>query len=68
LARRTEDAALEEAQEAVIQEGGIIHEDAMWDIAEMALDGANQKSMVDRLKKARAEPYKPKGGRTPPRG
>ena len=45
----------------MIQEGGVIHEDAMWDVNEMALDGASKETMVERLKQQRAEPYVPKG-------
>ena len=54
--------ALVEATELVVKEGGIIHEDAKWDAAEMALDGQSIESMAERIKKERAEPYKPKGG------
>ena len=50
-----------DAQEQVIQDGGMIHEDALWDAAEMALDGASKETMVERLKQARARPYVPKG-------
>ncbi len=54
--------ALAAATEAVIQGGGIICEDAVWDVAEMALDGASQQSMVKRLQKARGEAYVPTSG------
>jgi hypothetical protein len=63
--QRTAAAAMKavvEATEAVIQEGGIVHEDALWDANEMALDGASKESMVERIKSARAEAYQPKGG------
>jgi hypothetical protein len=63
MPQRTPEAAMKavaDAQEAVIQEGGVIHEDAMWDAAEMALDGASKETMVERLKQARAKPYVPK--------
>jgi hypothetical protein len=50
-----------EAQDQVVKDGGIIHEDAMWDANEMALDGASKETMVERLKQARAKPYEPKG-------
>jgi hypothetical protein len=46
----------------VVQEGGIIHEDAMWDANEMALDGASTESIMERLKQEGAKPYLPKGG------
>jgi hypothetical protein len=61
--RIVEDAmkAVADAQEQVIQDGGVIHEDAMWDANEMALDGASKESMVERLKQERAKPYVPKG-------
>ena len=48
--------------EQVIQDGGMIHEDAIWDASEMALDGASKESMVKRLKQARAKAYVPTGG------
>jgi hypothetical protein len=54
--------AVAEATEAVIEQGGIVHEDALWDANEMALDGASKESMVERIKQERAEPYQPKGG------
>jgi hypothetical protein len=54
--------ALAEATEQVIHDGGVGHEDAMWDANEMALDGASVKSMAERIKKERAEPYRPEGG------
>ena len=34
--------AVADAQEQVIQDGGVIHEDAMWDVNEMALDGCSK--------------------------
>jgi hypothetical protein len=40
----------------MIQDEGVVHEGALWDAAEMALDGAS--------KKERAEPYVPEGGWT----
>jgi hypothetical protein len=63
MQRSPEDAltAFADAQEAVIHDGGVIHEDAMWDANEMALDGAGKESMVERLKQARAKPYVPNG-------
>ena len=54
--------AVAEATEAVIHEGGIVHEDALWDAAEMALDGASKESIAERIKTERAEAYKPKSG------
>jgi hypothetical protein len=56
---------LAKATDQVVKDGGIIHEDAMWEAAEMALDGASKESIAERIKKARAqaytEPYAPKG-------
>jgi hypothetical protein len=40
----------------------VIHEDALWDASEMALDGASKESMVARIKQARAKPYVPRSG------
>jgi hypothetical protein len=54
--------ALAEATELAIQQGGTVHEDALMDAAEMALDGQSIESMAERIKKERAEPYQPKGG------
>jgi hypothetical protein len=54
--------AVHEATEAVIQEGGTVHEDAMWDANEMALDGEPKESIADRIRRNRAMPYVPKGG------
>lgn len=54
--------AVADAQEQVIQQGGVIHEDAVWDAAEMALDGASTEALVKTLNGTRKEPYKPTGG------
>jgi hypothetical protein len=54
--------AVAEATEAVIQEGGIVHEASLWDANEMALDGCSKESIAERIKQERAEAYKPKGG------
>jgi hypothetical protein len=54
--------AVAEATEAVFQQGGIVHEDALWDAAEMAMDGASKESIAERIKQERAEAYVPKGG------
>ena len=54
--------ALAAATELAIQQGGTAHEDALLDAAEMALDGQSIESMAERIKKERAEPYKPRGG------
>ena len=55
--RAAEDAmkAVADAQEQVIQDGGTIHEDAVWDAAEMALDGCTKDNMVKRLKPGQGE-------------
>jgi hypothetical protein len=53
--------AVADAQEQVIQDGGVIHEDDMWDASEMARDGASKETMVERLMRARARPYVRKG-------
>jgi hypothetical protein len=62
--RSVEDAqaALAAATEAVIQQGGTVHEDALWDASEMALDGCSKESIAERIKQERAEAYEPKGG------
>jgi hypothetical protein len=65
MKQRTAAAAIRvvaEAAEAVIQQGGMIHEDAVWDAAEMALDGCSKESIAERIKQERAQAYVPKGG------
>ena len=67
MTQRSPDEAMKAtaaAQDAVIEQGGVLHEDAMWDAAEMALDGCGKESMVERLQQPRARPYVPKGGWT----
>jgi hypothetical protein len=54
--------AVAEATQAVIQEGGVVHEANLWDAAEMALDGCSKESIAERIKQERAEAYVPKGG------
>ena len=51
-----------DATEAVIQDGGTVHEDALWDATEMALDGEPKESIADRIRRNRAMPYTAKGG------
>jgi U3 small nucleolar RNA-associated protein 14 len=53
--------AVADVQEQVLQDSGVMHEDAMWDASEMALDGASKESMVERLKQARSKPCVSKG-------
>ena len=55
-------AAVAEATEAVIEQGGIVHEESMWDASEMALDGQPVESIAERIKQERAEAYVPQGG------
>ncbi len=55
-------SAVEAARQTVEKQGGTVNEDALFDVAEMALDGASQQSMVQRLQQERAEPYVPTGG------
>jgi hypothetical protein len=57
--------AVADPAERAVQEGGIIHEDSLWDANEMALDGASTESIARRIKDAReGEQYRPKGRRT----
>jgi hypothetical protein len=54
--------AVSAATDLVVKDGGVIHEDAMWDANEMALDGASTESIAKRIKDAReGELYRPKG-------
>ena len=54
--------AMAEAEELVIQQGGVIHEEARWEAAEAALDGASPEVLVQTINGTRKEPYKPQGG------
>src|SRR5262249_39010966 len=47
------EAARADAREQVIQAGGVIHEDAMWDPNEMALDGASTEVLSRRCPRPR---------------
>lgn len=53
---------VDQAVDQVVEEGGTVHEDALWDAAEMALDGEPKESIADRIRQNRAMPYQPKGG------
>lgn len=54
--------AMADAENLVIEQGGVIHQDARWDAADMALDGASPEVLVETLNGTRKEPYKPQGG------
>jgi hypothetical protein len=54
--------AAAEVENAVVEQGGVIHEDACWDAMEAALDGVSPKVLVETLNGTRKEPYKPQGG------
>ncbi len=54
--------AVDAARDLVVGEGGGIHEDAIWDACDMAMDGAPIRSLAERIKQERAEKYKPTGG------
>jgi hypothetical protein len=64
MQRTPEDAmkAVTVATDQVIQDGGVIHEDTMWDANEMALDGVSPEVLVETLNGTRKEPYKAQGG------
>ena len=51
-----------EATEAVIKEGGIVHEESLWDATEMALDGVPTDIIVRTISKPRKNAYRPRGG------
>ena len=55
-------AAVDAAAELVVKQGGVIHEDAMFDAAEMAVDGCTKESIAERIKSEAAEAFQP--GRT----
>jgi hypothetical protein len=55
----------EEAQESVVKEGGVVHEDATWDANEMALDGVSADIIARTLREGGQRAYKLKGGFTP---
>jgi hypothetical protein len=56
------EAAVAEATDQVIKEGGAIHEESVWDATEMALDGVPTDIIVRTLKKNRTNAYRPRGG------
>jgi hypothetical protein len=56
------DKALAEATEQVVQQGGVIHEDRVWDAAEAALDGQPKDYLAKIISGKTEGPYKPKGG------
>jgi hypothetical protein len=62
--RTAEDAekTVAEATEAVIKEGGVVHEDSLWDAAEQALDGVPTDIIVRTIQKPRSNAYRPRGG------
>jgi hypothetical protein len=62
--RSVEDAqaAVNEATEAVIQQGDAVIEDKLWDAAEAALDGRPNDYLADIISGRAEGPYKSKGG------
>jgi uncharacterized protein YcnI len=46
----------------VIEQGGVIHEEARWKAAEAALDGASTEVLVETINGTRKERYEPQGG------
>lgn len=56
---------VEDAEESVVKEGGIVHEDAKWDASEMALDGVSTDIIARTLREGRQRAYKAKGGFIP---
>ena len=62
--RDPEDAmkAVSAAENSVVEQGGVIHEDLRWEAAEAALDGASPEVLVETLNGTRKEAYKPQGG------
>ena len=55
-------SAVEAARQMVEKQGGTVNPDGVWDAAEMALDGCSVTSPAERIKRERAEPYRPEGG------
>lgn len=54
--------AVSAATDLVVKEGGVIHEESMWDANEMALDGEPVKSIAKQINDARkGELYRPAG-------
>ena len=56
------EATVAAATEAVIKEGGTVHEESLWNANEMALDGVSTDIIVRTLKQTRRNPYRPRGG------
>jgi hypothetical protein len=60
--QRTPEAAMravEAATDLVVEQGGVIHEDAMWDSSEAALDGQPKQYLADIISGKAEGPYKP---------
>jgi hypothetical protein len=57
--------AVSEATDLVVKDGGVIHEDNLWNAQEMALDRESTESIAKRIKDARdGQLYRPRGGWT----
>jgi hypothetical protein len=52
-------AAVDAAVDQVVKDGGVIHEESLWDAA---LDGVLTESIAERIRQERAEAYVPRGG------
>lgn len=55
---------LAEATEKVIQDGGVVHEDALFDAAEAALDGKPKQFLADIISGKTEGAYQPSSGWT----
>jgi hypothetical protein len=55
-------AAVAAATNTVVKQGGVIHENGLWDAHEAALDGASTQVLVEYINGTRTEEYKSKGG------
>jgi hypothetical protein len=51
--------AVFEATEQVIEQGGVVHEELLFDANEAALDGASTRVLVEYINGTRTEEYKP---------
>jgi hypothetical protein len=54
--------AVEAATDQVVEQGGVIHEERLWDAAEAALDGRPKSYLADIISGKAEGPYRPTGG------
>jgi uncharacterized protein YcnI len=56
--------AVAEATDRVVAQGGVVHEEALYDAHEAALDGASPQVLVEYINGTRTQEYVPSSGWT----